>query len=683
MPNWNRLLSSNFFFVLLFLLALFSFFISISKKIPTTWNENSHEVIGIITKIKVKEENCEVWLHSKGKSNLRMFLDSSSGLQIGDMIHAIGNFQKPSKNTIPNGFNYQYYLWYHREKVTFQVEKITVIGRSRDLLLNIKRGLNSMISKQKNASYLSLFILGDSSKVNPSSQEGFLKNGISHLFSISGMHFSLLIGGLSFLLFRNRELSISSFFILNFFLIGYLFLIDFIPSACRAFLLWEFLMVSKLFHLHWSNIRCFFLMVITILFWRPFYIFDVGFQFSVILSFFLCQRGSILTKKSKILNSIYFSAFAFFSSLPISLYYYYSVNFLSIVWNLLLVPFVTMILFPIQVLSFFVPFLSEIAYLIGTLFENVSNFLSQFQFLTFIFHKPPLWWIFLYYIALLLLVKGWRRKWMSTFLFGILFFLYYYNFFIPQSYFLMIDVGQGDSLLIHSNHQTMLVDTGGYLKKSGPIYENKLKPLLASLGIRKLDVLCLTHGDLDHLGEAYQLLKEMKVKRVYFNEGSFTKEEERIQKLLKRKNIFYDVLEEGDTFSIGRFQFFSLNKDRNKENDSSIVLLGNISSNYFLLTGDATKEAEEEILNKYKLPNLLFLKVGHHGSKTSTSFSLLKELTPKYSLISVGKKNFYGHPNLEVVSMLKQFSKVLYMTSKDGSIFIKFRKNVTFLTFPP
>lgn len=682
-PNWNRLLSSNVFLVLLFLIAFSYFLYSISKNIPTTWNESDSIVIGTVTKIRSTENGREISIHHKGKSNLRLFVSSLEKIQIGNQVQATGNFQKPSKSTIPNGFNYQHYLWYHREKVTFQVEKIVVTGSSQNLLLNIKKDLNSIILRRKNAAYLSLFLLGDSSMVDSSSKRGFRENGISHLFSISGMHFSLLIEGFSFFFFRKKDLSKCSFFILNLFLISYLFLIDFIPSACRAFLLWEFLTVSKVFQIHWSKIQCFCLMMIAILFWKPFYIFDVGFQFSAMLSFFLCQSENIQTKKSKVLNSIYFSTFTLFSSLPITLYYYSSVNFLSIVWNLILVPFVTVVLFPIQILSFFIPFLSDFAYILGVYFENISNFLSQFQFLTFIFHKPFWWWIFIYYLDLFLFLKSWKRKWMCCFLMGMLFCLYHYNFFIPQSYFLMIDVGQGDSLLIHSHNQTMLVDTGGYLKKSGSIYENKLKPLLASLGIRKLDVLCLTHGDMDHIGEAYQLLGEMKVKKVYFNEGTFTKEEVRIQKLLKEKKVPHDILREGEIFTIGDFSFFSLNKDRKTENESSIVLLGNINNHSFLLTGDASVEVEKEILKKYKLPNLLFLKVGHHGSKTSTGFSLLNELTPIYSLISVGEKNFYGHPNSGVVSLLKKFSETLYMTSKDGSIFIKFRKNVTFLRFPP
>ena len=193
MPNWSRLLSSNLFFMISLFIALISFLFSVSKDIPTTWNESDSIVIGIVTKIKKTESGREVSIRHKGKSNLRLFLSSSENIQIGDQVKAIGKFQKPSKNTIPNGFNYQYYLWYKREKVTFQVEKIVIIGKSQNLLLKMKRNLNSIIIKRKNSSHLSLFLLGDSSQIEPSSKEGFRKNGISHLFSISGMHFSLLI----------------------------------------------------------------------------------------------------------------------------------------------------------------------------------------------------------------------------------------------------------------------------------------------------------------------------------------------------------------------------------------------------------------------------------------------------------------------------------------------------------
>lgn len=683
LPKLYHILCSNLFFCIFLLLSLCFWFYSITRPIPDSFNEGDTQVYGTVKKVKQKEKTIEVWMKESGKSNLRIFLHQSSSVQIGDKIVATGKFSRPQNNTIPNGFNYKYYLWYHREKVIFQADEIEVIGRSKNIFLNFKRNLTSIISKRKNKDYLFLFILGDSSKMEDDDREGFQINGISHLFSISGMHFSLLIGVISHLVLKNRKNNFCSFLFLNLFLFGYLSLIDFIPSACRAFLFWEFVTISKYLKLGWSEIRCFFWMIIMILSWKPFYLFDVGFQFSAVLSFFLCEGKSLFQNQRTFHQSLYFSIFAFSVSLPIVLYYYFSVNFLSIIWNLILVPFVTTIFFPIQLLSFFLPPLSSIGYLLGECFEGFSRFLQSLDFLTFTFHKPPIGWILLYYIDLLLSLKL-RRKKVAGVLVLLLTFLYHWNFLIPQSYFLMIDVGQGDSLLIHSNNQTMLVDTGGnYFQEPGTIYKNKLKPLLDSLGIRKLDILCLTHGDYDHLGESLSLIKEIPVKKVYFNEGKTTKEEKLLKEELDKKRISYDTLKEKDFFQIGKFTFFSLNKGRASENASSIVLLGKINQYSFLLMGDATIESEKGIIEKYQIPELLFFKVGHHGSKTSTSLKFLQEITPQYALISVGENNFYGHPSPKVVNHLEENVKSVYMTSKEGSIFIKFQKNVTFSLFSP
>ncbi len=683
MPKWNHILCSNFFLGILLFFGLLFWLYSVTRPLSDSFQESDTKVYGVVKKVKQKEERVEVWVQEIGKPNLRIFLNQFSDIQVGDNIMAIGKFCKPQNNTIPNGFNYKYYLWYHREKVFFEAESISIIGKSKNIALNFKRGLISIISKRKNHDYLSLFILGDSSKIEHSDREGFQVNGISHLFSISGMHFSFLIEIISYLILKRKN-HLGSLILLNVFLLGYLYLVDFIPSACRAFLFWEFKALSNYLKLDWSELRCFFFMIVTILFWKPFYLFDIGFQFSLVLSFFLCEGRELFQNQNSFFRALSFSIFAFSVSLPIALYYYFSINFLSIVWNLFLVPFVTMIFFPIQLFSFFLPPLSFLGYILGEWFEGVSRILQTFDFLIVIFHRPPIWWILLYYLCLFLFLKRFHIRKMIGIIIILIVVLYHWNFFFPQSYFLMIDVGQGDSLLIHSHNQTMLVDTGGnYYQKQGTIYQKKLKPLLSSLGIRKLDVLCLTHGDYDHLGEAFSLIQEMSVKKVYFNEGSSTAEEEKLKSQLERNKIYYDTLKEGDSFQIGNFSFFSLNKEMISENSSSIVLLGIISEFSFLLTGDATVESESYMIEKYRVPELLFLKVGHHGSKTSTSLKLLQEVKPKYSLISVGKNNFYGHPNQEVVDRLKDNSKSIYMTSEDGSIFIKFQKNVTFSLFSP
>lgn len=248
----------------------------------------------------------------------------------------------------------------------------------------------------------------------------------------------------------------------------------------------------------------------------------------------------------------------------------------------------------------------------------------------------------------------------------------------------MVDVGQGDCMILHSRNQTMLLDTGGLSQDSkNKVYQDKLKPLLLSLGIRSLDILALSHGDYDHLGEALSILNDFKVKNVFFNDGAFNQYEKEIISLLEERNIPYLRIKKDDTFQLGNFFFYSLNQSWKEENPSSMVLLGKVRWNYFLLTGDMTSDTEKVILENFDLPELLFLKVPHHGSKTSSSLTFLEAVKPTYALISVGKSNRYHHPNLETVTNLTRCSRKVYMTSVHGSILINFRKDVTFSFFPP
>ena len=115
------------------------------------------------------------------------------------------------------------------------------------------------------------------------------------------------------------------------------------------------------------------------------------------------------------------------------------------------------------------------------------------------------------------------------------------------------------------------------------------------------------------------------------------------------------------------------NKDYGNENDNSSVIYTELNNYKFLFMGDAGVEEEEDLIEKYNLQNIDMLKVGHHGSKTSSGEEFINEITPKYSIISVGKNNRYGHPNKEVLDNLKE-SKI-YRTDQDGSIMFKIKNN--------
>ena len=257
---------------------------------------------------------------------------------------------------------------------------------------------------------------------------------------------------------------------------------------------------------------------------------------------------------------------------------------------------------------------------------------------------------------------------------------YNYNILFLKDYMLMIDVGQGDSILLHSSKYNALIDTGGKLQNSN-ISKTTLIPLFKSLGIRKIDYLFLTHGDYDHLGEAINLIDNFNIKAVYFNEGNINYNEEKIITLLKKKNIYYSFSKKGNKYKIGSFSITSLNSDLKEENDSSLILYGTINKNNFLLMGDASNKSEEVLLDNYNLPEISILKVGHHGSNTSTSSDLLETIKPKYALISAGLNNKFCHPHQETLDNLNKFSVKTYVTSRDGAILIDFSKRVTFSHF--
>ena len=174
------------------------------------------------------------------------------------------------------------------------------------------------------------------------------------------------------------------------------------------------------------------------------------------------------------------------------------------------------------------------------------------------------------------------------------------------------------------------------------------------------------------MGEAINLENNFKVEKVIFNCGEYNDLEKELIKVLDKKNIkYYSCIKE---LNIDDNKFYFLNnKDYGNENDNSNVIYTELNNHKFLFMGDAGIEVEEDLLKKYKLKNIDVLKVGHHGSRTSSSKEFIDEVNPKYGVISVGKNNRYGHPNKEVLNNLEN-SKI-YRTDQEGSIMFKIKNN--------
>ena len=180
------------------------------------------------------------------------------------------------------------------------------------------------------------------------------------------------------------------------------------------------------------------------------------------------------------------------------------------------------------------------------------------------------------------------------------------------------------------------------------------------------------HGDFDHMGEAINLVENFKVEKVIFNCGPYNYLEKELIKVLDKKKIkYYSCIKELNVDN--NKLYFLQTKEYDNENDNSNVIYMELNDYKFMFMGDASITTEKEILNKYNLPNIDVLKVGHHGSKTSSGKEFIDEINPKYSIVSVGKNNRYGHPNKEVLENLKD-SKV-YRTDESGRIMFKVKKN--------
>ena len=174
------------------------------------------------------------------------------------------------------------------------------------------------------------------------------------------------------------------------------------------------------------------------------------------------------------------------------------------------------------------------------------------------------------------------------------------------------------------------------------------------------------------MGEAINLVENFKVEKVIFNCGPYNELENELIKVLDKKHIKYYSCIKKLNIDNNKLSFLQT-KEYDNENDNSNVIYTEINGYKFMFMGDASSTTEKEILNKYNLPNIDVLKVGHHGSRTSSSKEFINEISPKYSVISVGKNNHYGHPNKEALDNLKD-SKI-YRTDQDGSIMFKIKNN--------
>lgn len=597
-------------------------------------------------------------------------------LLYGAYVLVEGELIKPYNNTIPNNFNYKSYLSNKMIYYQLKIDNIKVIKESNNIIYKLKNKINKRILKIDKTGYLKAFILGDNSLIDDMVYESYQSIGITHLFALSGMHVSLLSGIiLKGLKKVNNKLK---YLIVIIVLISYGFIVGYPASIKRAITFFIIASINKIFNFKLSTLKILFITVFILIFLNYKIIYDIGFLYSVITVFGIFWGSNFIKSENIIYSSFKLSLVAFLFSLPITLACFYEINILSIIYNMFYIPFVSVILYPFCLLTFILPFLEKILVLLIKVMENISLFLNNIDFFK-LYLDFNIGEILLFYILLLVILRYNRFKY-----FILLFLIVFIDLMIPyldsSLYVYYLDVGQGDSSLIITPHlkEVILIDTGGKLSFDTKLEGDKsyvsdgTLSLLRSLGINKIDYLILTHGDYDHMGDAIYLVNNIKINKVIFNCGEYNDLEKELMEVLEQEKInYYTCINELD---INKNKIYFLNSDiYDNENDNSNVTYFKFYNHNFLFMGDAGIDKEKYILDNYNLENIDFFKVGHHGSKTSSSKEFVNMINPKYSLVSVGRNNRYGHPNEEVLDILRD-SKI-YRTDENGTIKLQIKNN--------
>ncbi len=542
---------------------------------------------------------------------------------------------------IDNTYN-DFYKYLNKQGIIYKInyDKLDIINNSNSLNEKI---VNKLLSKKKEStkSILKLILFNVKEENNKEFYNTFSIYSLTYLIAVSGFHIRILLAFFK-KLFKKEFIGYS-------FVVFYLYLLDFSVSSYRAFLYYILKKINKKLDFDLSNNDLLSLIGSVFIFINPSIMFSYSFIFSFLTTFVL--EIFLLYSKNKILISFYI----YLVNIPLILLSNYKLNISTLLFSSILsLPVSFLYLF-----SFIYLFLDKFYLLyeiVIKLFFKAFSLLNKFN-LVLIFGKPSSILIILYYLFLLCYFIFKERKAKQKFIYLFLCFnLLIYQYFKPiinyneQLYFINVNQGDCTAFFIPHSKSVVLVDTGG--NKYKDIATSEVIPFLESKGINKISKVIITHDDYDHNGALNSLIKNFKVDEVIDN------------------SLITEI-------NIGNKIFRNLNVSDRRDNDGSIVLLGEYAGYKVLLMGDASKKIEKSIVNEIK--NVDIVKVGHHGSNTSSDLEFLKNINGKVAIISVGVNNSYGHPSEETLNNLRNANYYIFRTDENNDI--GFGKNIFNIRF--
>ena len=607
-------------------------------------------------------------------------------------------------------------LYELRMEIIERLEKLCSDNNGIFSIINNKNGIIGAI------------ILGDKTDLDSDIKELYSVSGIAHILAISGLHISF-IGMAIYRLLRRRFRFLFSAAVSIPVVLSFGIMSGFGISTIRAIIMFILKIIGEVLGRKYDAITAISLAGLVLLVQNPFVVCNSGFQMSfgaiIAIVLILPIVEEILNTDNKIIKVLSANFTIRLVMNPILAWNYYELPTFSFLLNIVVVPLMSVVI----VSSIAGIFCSCIMFGFGKvvifpgcgileLYTFLCNIINKSSVASIVVGQPKVTIIIVYYAILLVVlfglknirtkytraekerniikketglvlekkakkerrIKGQNIKLRLACIVGFLLLncLIYY---IPNPgfYITFINVGQGDGIVIHGDNGTkVMVDGGSTSEKQ--VAKNCIVPYLKAEGIGTIDYSIITHTDKDHISGILEILENnnsnrIRIKNLVMPDINMKDDtyNELIEKAkLKKINVLY--IKKGDTLSLGKTKIKCIYPETtttaSDKNDYCTVLSVKNKTSKILLTGDISKKIEEKIKDDIE-ENYTVLKVAHHGSNYSSSEKFLKKVNPKYSIISVGKNNSYGHPGNETMERLRKQGGVIYRTDEKGGITIR------------
>lgn len=632
-------------------------------------------------------------------------------LKIGSTVLVSGIFEGFPEATNPGEFDGRRY--YRILGLSGKIKNASVLktGTEYDKLADLQFRLRCFLEDkikacypEKEAGIIMTMLLGNKTELDEEIRDLYRGAGILHILSVSGLHVSVLGYGCYRLL---RRCGLPVRFCAVFAACWMWFyggMIGMGVSAFRAVLMFGIRMLAKWCGRTYDLLTALAVAAALLIISEPLYFFHSGFwlSFTCVLAISLLyprlkrkekEGGDI---KVRLVNSLLLGISVTVMTLPVFLWFYYEVSFWGILWNLVVVPLMSVVMgggLVNLVLPGFAYGLSRLVAegncVVLWLFEALCRVTKRTGCGNLILGQPAVIQVVAFVIGMLLFLL-FSKKWKYyQKILAVLFLSMLVVIRLPGNFRItFLDVGQGDGICLQNdNGNVYLIDGGSSSKSKVGTYQ--ILPFLKQQGIRRVQAVFISHSDSDHISGIIELLEQqkggVKLEKIVLSEfdGQVLGEEYGELLTLCRENVTpVYTIKGGEQLRDGNLTLTCLHPTSNFSGDSnasSQVLKVDFKNFSALLTGDVEGEGElclRQVLKDQKIGSVTVLKAAHHGSRNATSQTFLDQIKPMLTVISCGKNNSYGHPHAETLQRLEDVGSKVLTTPEYGAIAVEVGKEV-------